>query len=144
MFKADSEIKKKAAFFAIGGIGYGIIELIWRGYTHPTMIIAGGVCFVFFSRIAERYKEKPLVFKAALSALVVTAVELVFGVVFNIIFKMHIWDYSKMPFNLFGQICPLFTLAWGAIAFIFIPIAEVLCRSMARGWIFNRRKTFRV
>ena len=133
MFQRNDKLKKKAGFFVIGGIGYGIIEILWRGHTHWTMILAGGICFVIFSDIAEKFKKKPLLFKAALSALGVTAVELVFGVVFNLIFKMNIWDYSRMPMNLLGQICPLFTLAWGAIAFIFIPIAEVLNRAMARG-----------
>ena len=117
---------KKSVFFVIGSIGYGIIELIWRGHTHWTMLIAGGICFVLFSAIAEKFREKPLIYKVSLSALGVTAVELVFGVVFNIIFKMDVWDYSKMPFNLLGQICPLFTLAWAAIALVFIPIADIL------------------
>ena len=120
------KMKKDAAFFAIGGIGYGIIELMWRGYTHPTMIMAGGICFVIFSRIAEKFKDKPLVYKAALCSLGVTAVELVFGIVFNMIFKMNVWDYSKLPFNFLGQICLLFTFLWGALGMIFVPLAELL------------------
>ena len=81
--------KKSAVFFAIGGVGYAIIELIWRRRTHWTMIIAGGICFVIFSHIAERFGSRPLVFKAALAALGVTLVELIFGVLFNIIFNQH-------------------------------------------------------
>lgn len=126
LFKVNSEAKKKLCFFAIGGVGYGIIELMWRGYTHWTMILAGGVCFVIFSEIADKFRYKPLIYKVALAALGVTAVEFIFGIVFNLIFKMNVWDYSEMPFNLFGQICPLFTLAWGVVALIFIPLADVL------------------
>lgn len=120
------KIKKDAVFFMIGGIGYGIIEILFRGHTHPTMIIAGGICFIIFSRIAEKFKEKPLVYKAALCSLGVTAVELAFGIVFNMIFKMNVWDYSKQPFNFLGQICLLFTFLWGALGFIFVPLAEML------------------
>jgi uncharacterized membrane protein len=120
------KIKKDAVFFIIGGIGYGIIEILFRGHTHPTMIIAGGICFIIFSRIAEKFKDKPLIYKAVLCSLGVTAVELAFGIVFNMIFKMNVWDYSKLPFNFLGQICLLFTFLWGALGFIFVPLAEML------------------
>ncbi len=126
MFRVNSEAKKRVCFFALGGIGYGIIELIWRGYTHWTMILAGGICFVIFSEIAKKFKNKPLLYKVALAALGVTAVEFVFGVVFNLIFKMNVWDYSNMPFNVFGQICPIFTAAWAVVAIVFIPLADML------------------
>ena len=126
MCKILNAIKKHVAFFLIGGAGYAIIELLWRGYTHPTMFFAGGLSFVMISKVAERQKEKPLLVKAVISALGVTAVELLFGIVFNIIFKMHIWDYSKVPFNFLGQVCPVFTVAWGILALVFLPIADFL------------------
>ena len=126
MFEINTESKRKLCFFAMGGIGYGIIELMWRGYTHWTMILAGGVCFVIFSEIAKKFKERPFACKVALAALGVTAVELVFGIVFNLVFKMNVWDYSNMPFNILGQICPIFTLAWAAVASVFVPLADVL------------------
>ena len=132
MLKMSNNLKKSLAFFAIGGAGYGLIELIWRGRTHWTMIIAGGVCFVNFSLISEKLKNKPFIYKVALSALGVTAVELVFGVVFNLVFHMNIWDYSKMPLNFLGQICPLFTAAWAALAVVFLPIADALNAFIAR------------
>ena len=125
-------MKSDTAIFIIGGVGYGIIEILWRRHTHPTMILAGGISFLLFSKIAKRYREKPLVFKAALCALGVTAVELVFGLVFNMIFKMHVWDYSNRPFNLFGQICPEFTLAWAALAMLFVPLADLINKKVEK------------
>ena len=116
--------KRDAAIFVIGGVGYGFIEILWRGHTHPTMTVAGGISFLIFSKIAEKYRRKPLIFKAALAALGVTAVELLFGLVFNMIFKMHVWDYSSQPFNLWGQICPKFSLAWATLALLFVPLAD--------------------
>ena len=115
--------KKHLLLFAIGAIGYGIIEFIWRGYTHPTMLLAGGICFVAFAYIAKILSGRPLIYKALLSAVAVTAVELVFGLVFNVGLKMHVWDYSKLPLNFKGQICPLFTLLWGVLGFVFVPLA---------------------
>ena len=119
-------LEKRAVLFTIGGAGYGIIEILWRGRTHWTMIRAGGICFIIFSRVAERCKAQPLVFKASLCALGVTAVELLFGVVFNIIFGMGVWDYSDQPLNFLGQICPLYTLLWAALSLVFVPVAELL------------------
>jgi uncharacterized membrane protein len=31
---------------------------------------------------------------------------------------VQFWDYSQRPGNLGGQICPLFTLCWGALAVV--------------------------
>jgi len=123
-------IMKNTVFFTVGGVGYAIIELLWRGRTHWTMVIAGGICFIIFAEIAEKFKSKPALFKAALCALCVTLVELVFGVTFNIILKMGVWDYSHMPFNFLGQICALYTLMWGGLALLFLPLANAL-----NGWM---------
>ena len=119
-------------FFTIGGIGYAIIELLWRRKTHWSMVVAGGVCFVFFSEISKKHKNEPLLFKAALGALGVTGVELIFGIIFNKILKMDVWDYSDEAFNFLGQICPLFTLMWGGLAMIFLPLADALNEKMSR------------
>lgn len=119
-------VKKYALCFGIGAVGYAAIEVIWRGYTHWTMVIAGGLCFIIFSVVEEYFHGRSLPFKAAVCALGVTAVELIFGVVFNLIFKMGVWDYSHIPLNFLGQICPLFSLMWAGIAIVFLPLAEVI------------------
>ena len=124
--------KKDALLFTIGGVGYGIIELLWRGRTHWTMIFAGGISFLAFSKIAEKHKEKPLVFKAVLSAIAVTVVEFLFGIIFNVILKMHVWDYSSLPYNLFGQVCLPFSLVWLLLALFFVPLAESINRRVEK------------
>lgn len=127
----DIKIKKHIIFFSSGGIGYGIIELMWRGRTHWTMIIAGGLCFIIFSKIAEKYRQKALAYKAALCAAGVTCIELIFGIIFNMIFKLNVWDYSNIPFNFLGQICPMFTVIWGILGCAFIPLADYMNRKLA-------------
>ncbi len=114
-------IKKKAVYFTVGGVGYGILEIIWRGHTHWTMIIAGGVCLVMFSCLSERLCRRSLICKAAVGALGVTAVEFIFGVIFNLLLKMDVWDYSDKPFNVLGQICPAFSAGWLALALVLMP-----------------------
>lgn len=124
--------KKNAVFFASGGAGYGVLELLWRGRTHWSMLIAGGLCFMLFSRVAETCRGRSRFYKAALCSAGVTAVEFVFGVIFNIILKKNVWDYSELPLNVMGQICPLFTLLWGVLGFLLIPVADRLNRALEK------------
>ena len=119
-------LKRYTAFFIIGAFGYAAIEIIWRGHTHWSMALAGGLCFILFSLVAEGFAESPILVKAILCAIGVTLVELVFGLIFNVTLGMDVWDYSYMPFNLMGQICPLFSLFWVGLALIFLPLAKML------------------
>ncbi len=125
------KFKKNLVFFALGAIGYGCIELLWRGRTHWSMLLAGGLSFLLFSFVAEKYKTRSLFYKAILCAVGVTVIELIFGIIFNLIFKMHIWDYSGVPLNFLGQICLLYSLYWYALAFFLLPVAEWLNRRLS-------------
>jgi len=119
-------IKKNSLIFSAGGLGYGFLEILWRGYTHWSMIIAGGLCFLIFSVIADKFKGRHIVYKSIMCALTVTAVELAFGVVLNLVLKLDVWDYTNVPLNFLGQICLPFTLVWGLLGFIFLPLAEYI------------------
>lgn len=125
------KIKKYTLFFIIGSVGYAAIEIIWRGRTHWSMMIAGGLCFILFSMVSELFSERSILLKAAVSAICVTAVELIFGIVFNLMLKMDVWDYSHMPMNFLGQICPVYTLLWAGVAIIFLPFVDVLNKEYA-------------
>ena len=124
-------VKKYALLFLIGAIGYASIEIIWRGRTHWSMIIAGGLCFILFSLVAEILKEKSILLRVGICAVGVTLIEFWFGVIFNIWLKMDVWDYSDVPFNILGQVCPIFALAWAGIALAFLPLANLINESYA-------------
>lgn len=109
--------------FGLGAFAYGLIEVVWRGHTHWSMMLAGGICFIAFSLIAERLKGLRLIYKCILGSLTVTSVELIFGCIFNLAFGLGIWDYSSIPLNLFGQICLLFSVMWGFLSLAAIPAA---------------------
>ena len=118
--------KKHAIYFAIGGVGYGIIELVWRGRTHWTMILAGGICFIIFSLIEEKLENQSTILKSILSAVAITTIELIFGIIFNIFLNMNVWDYSNIPHNLLGQICPIYSLLWVALSLAAAPLMHLL------------------
>lgn len=122
-------IKKYGLLFIIGAVGYAAIEIIWRGRTHWSMMIAGGLCFILFSMVAEMLNGKSLLVKAAVCAVGVTAIEFIFGVVFNIWLGMSVWDYSNVPFNVMGQICPMFSILWVGVAIAFLPLADAINKS---------------
>lgn len=115
--------KSKIILFSIGAFGYGLIEILWRGYTHWSMLSAGGICFMFFASMSEKLKRTSLFIKALIGSLFITGIELIFGVIFNVILKKNVWDYSKMPLNFGGQICAFFSFLWLLLSIIFIPVA---------------------
>lgn len=109
--------------FLSGGFAYGGIEILFRGYSHISMFIAGGICFILIGLLNELYSwDMAVVSQMVISALIVTTVEFVVGVIVNIYLKLNVWDYSTLPYNFCGQICLLYTNIW----FLISPIAILL------------------
>lgn len=118
MITKPCKLCRLAALFAIGGLAYVLVELLWRGHSHISMFVVGGLCFVLIGSLNEYYPwSLNLLTQMALSALIVTAVELVAGLILNVRLGLDIWDYSDMPLNLWGQVCPTYTFAWFGLSF---------------------------
>lgn len=105
--------------FLFGAVNYMAVETLWRGYTHWTMAIAGGLCAVLIYFINIRLNRLNLIYKAFAGAVVITYIELIIGIVINIYLKWNVWDYSQKTFNFMGQICLEYFLLWG---FLCIPV----------------------
>ena len=112
-------IKWDMLVFLIGGVTYAMIEIMWRGNTHWTMVLLGGLCFLTLYKLFGYMSNYSLMEKCVLGAIVITALEFVVGCIVNLIFHMNVWNYSRMPLNLSGQICILYSTLWG---FLCIPI----------------------
>ena len=41
--------------YAAGGLLYGLIEILWRGWTHWSMVLCGGLCFLSLLQRALRH-----------------------------------------------------------------------------------------
>lgn len=115
------KIIKPLGIFTFGGLAYGLLEIFWRGQTHISMFVVGGLCFLMISVIDSLPAfGGSLLLEAPICALGVTAAELVSGVIVNMSMGLEVWDYSDMPLNLWGQICLPFSAIWLALA---IPAA---------------------
>ena len=103
--------------WALGGVLYGGLELLWRGYTHWTMLLLAALLCVPLD-IANEYIpwDIPLWAQAVIGGLTVTAAELAAGVVLNLWLRLEVWDYSGMWGSLWGQVCPLYTVLWCILA----------------------------
>ncbi|MGM9680711.1 MAG: hypothetical protein ACI3XR_04310 [Eubacteriales bacterium] len=109
--------------FLFGGLAYGAIEVTFRGFTHWSMLITGGICLCGIYLI-ETHLHLPLWVKAGLGCILITSAEFAVGVLVNRILHWNVWDYSGMRMNVMGQICPLFSFFWYLLS---IP-ALYLCR----------------
>lgn len=123
-------MKRKVMMFSVGAFGYGLLEILWRGHTHWSMPIAGGVCFSSFGLFAQKLKKAGLLLKGLAGGAFITAVEFLFGVFFNLILKKNVWDYSNLPFHLFGQICPRYAGLWALLSTAVMPLAGKLYRQL--------------
>ncbi len=106
--------------FLIGGLVYAWIEILWRGYTHWSMFVLGGICFIIMGLLNE-YKIQwhwCISRQSVVSAVIITIFEFFTGCIVNLWLKWNVWDYSNLPFNLCGQICLYFFLLW-------IPLSAV-------------------
>ena len=125
-------IKQDTIIFAIGGIVYCLIEILWRGYTHWAMGIVGGVCFLLLYRLYGKIKSVSLWAKCAAGSVIITFIEFISGCIINIYFGMNVWDYSSLPANIMGQVCLLYSVLWGflciPIVYISTGLSKVLCK----------------
>ncbi len=104
------ELLQKIAMFSMGGAGYCGLEMLWRGRTHGSMFVAGGVCFLLLGKLNRTQPRLPLPARAATGALIITMVELATGLLVNR--DYHVWDYRQVGFDYHGQICLPYTLLW--------------------------------
>lgn len=104
--------------FMFGAFVYGMIEIIWRGYTHPSMLLLGGICFSVIFILEGEIAHLNIFFRCLIYALIISASEFIFGVISNIWLKLDIWDYSNVPMNILGQICLPYTALWYLLSLV--------------------------
>ena len=97
----------------LGGTVYVFIELMWRGYSHWSMFLLGGICFIALGLINEVIPwEMPLTVQMFIGCTIITALEFATGCIVNLWLGWDVWDYSEQPCNLLGQISLKSSVGW--------------------------------
>ena len=117
---------KNIIIFLIFGISYYLLEILWRGYSHWTMIIVGGLCGLLIGLINEITPKMNTVLQMLLGSVIVTIIEFVTGYIINIKLDLNIWDYSNLKFNILGQVSLLFSVLWFFLSYIVIKLDDYI------------------
>ena len=119
-------VRELSFIFLVGGLSYGLIEILFRGYTHWTMLLTGGACFLVFYMINFVLKTDSLWVRCLIAMVVITAFEFVVGYIVNIILKWNVWDYSNLFLNFMGQISALYSSIWFSMGVPMTYVANFL------------------
>ena len=118
---------KQTVLIYMGGSAYMTLEFLWRGKSHYSMFLLGGVCFLIIGRLGQKL---PLAVRLILNSGVITALELVTGLIVNR--NYSVWDYRTAPFNFLGQICLPFSLLWIPVSLLGLLIYNGADRLVSR------------
>lgn len=106
-------ILKYLIFFILGGAIYYTLEILFRGYSHPSMFVLGGICYILIGIINEYFPWEMYIEKQiAIGVAVILVLEFVTGCIVNLWLGWNVWDYSDQFCNLLGQICLPFAILW--------------------------------
>lgn len=121
---------------SVGGCLYLTIELLWRGYSHWSMFVLAFMAFILIGSINEILPwNMPLPAQLLIGAVIITALEFFTGCIVNLWLGWAVWDYSKEPFNLMGQICLKFFVVW-----YFLSLVGIVLDDWLRFWWFGEEK----
>lgn len=127
---------KDVFLFLVGGFLYQLIEIVSRGYSHWTMLVLGGVCFLLLGYINRFLSwETPLPLQMLIGMVLITVLELATGLVVNVWLGWNVWNYSNMPANLMGQISLLPSFGW-----YFLSAVGIILDDFLRFWLFREEK----
>ena len=103
-----NNLTKNIMLFIVGGSIYYIIEFLYKtfisfGTCHWSMFLLGGLCFLLIGLMNENIPwEESILIQGIKGSLIITALELAFGLILNIKLGLGIWDYSNVPLNFMG------------------------------------------
>lgn len=117
--------------FMTGAIGYPLLEILYRGRTHYSMSIAGGLAVSLISRIRRIPISRAA--RAMLCGSGITLIEYACGRIWN---RRHqVWDYRRMPMQLHGQICLPFSAIWCLLSYGYMSVLDT--------WSMHTKRTGR-
>lgn len=132
---------KNFMLFCVGFTLYQSMEGVWKtfpptqafeGAESFTMGILGGCALLLIGQLNKKFTfNMPIWLQAIIGGLGITFVEFFVGLFMNkwlcpLLGKPLIWDYSCLPGNFMGQICPQFTCMWILLSFVCVFVDDFL------------------
>ena len=122
--------------WALGGSLYYTFERVFRGFSHWSMFVLGGICMVFFTVQGQMlHWQDPLWRQILRGTIFITAMEFITGIIVNKWMHLQVWDYTDQPFQLFGQICLPFALIFSGLCALGILLSGYLLY-----WLYGEEK----
>lgn len=134
------------------GTLYFFMEVVWKTASgRPesiswTMLLTVIILAIPLERFgAELPWDMPLMAQSVICGVAITVVEFIAGLIINVWLGMGVWDYSNMPGNIMGQVCPQFLLMWIALAAVGIVMLDWMRYTIEGGerphyTLFRKRK----
>lgn len=136
--KSHNKFKISLKYLFLGCIGgsiYCILELMWRSWTHWTMFILGGICFIALGLINEVITwDMPLTIQMLIGCIIITTLEFITGCIVNLWLGWNVWNYTWEP-NLLGQISLYSSIGW-----YFISLIGIILDDYIRYFFFGEEK----
>ena len=131
-------IIKYLLFFHIGGCLYYYIEILYRGWSHWSMYVLGGICFLFITLQRKHpFLSQSIVRQVLRCDFFVICGEFITGCMVNLWQGWAVWDYIERPMNLMGQICLPLAFVFAGLCLTGIVLSELL------EWlVFEEKKPF--
>lgn len=117
------KLKEYTFIYSFGAVLYSAIEIMFRGFTHWTMALTGGLAYLLIYVTNLKMKTKSMMLRCLSGCGIITVLEFIVGCIVNRRFHLSVWDYSDRPGHLLGQICPLFSFLWFLLSFPAVLLA---------------------
>lgn len=129
-------MRKYFALMYTGGLLYVVLEMVWRGRSHWTMFLLGGICFVALGLINEILPGSMALWKQILIGMAtITVLEFLTGCAVNLWLGWNVWNYNGLPGNILGQICPQYCLLW-----LPVSLAGIVMDDWLRYWWWGEER----
>ena len=127
------KVAEYSVIYALGALGYCVVEILWRGYSHWSMTVTGGICFMMVYYVNDSLSQNLVWVKSLISAVAVTLMELAVGCVVNLVLGWNVWDYSDRHISLLGQICLEYFILWYLLCIPATLISEQIKTNIVGG-----------
>ena len=118
---------KYLCLIGIGGSLYYVFEQLFRGFSHWSMFLLGGICVLFIYLQGSKIGwDEPLWKQILRCDIFVVSMEFMTGIVVNCMWHMNVWDYTDMPFQILGQICLPFAIIFAGLCAVGIFLSSYL------------------